>query len=224
VASEYLTLTGNYTQTAAATLAAGIREGLFGLPFSDQLFVSGMASLAGTLEISLDGVTPTQLDEFIILRAGALTGAFANVANGQRLDVVGGTESFRVNYGPGSPFNPNHVVLTNFLASATNLEGDFNEDGRVDAADYVVWRKNPGGLYTQTDYNTWRANFGQTAGGGAGASAKAAVPEPGVIALLIIGAPAIYARRRATASQLLVRGTRSSNDRACPRTADWRVC
>jgi hypothetical protein len=39
--------------------------------------------------------------------------------------------------------------------------GDINADGRVDAADYVVWRKNGG---TPNQYNDWRANFGRSAG------------------------------------------------------------
>ena len=34
--------------------------------------------------------------------------------------------------------------------------GDFNDDGRIDAADYVVWRKNGG---TPQAYNTWRAHL-----------------------------------------------------------------
>ena len=37
--------------------------------------------------------------------------------------------------------------------SGQRLPGDFNRDGSVDAADYVVWRKNPGGIYTPDDYN-----------------------------------------------------------------------
>ena len=43
------------------------------------------------------------------------------------------------------------------LAAVPSLPGDFNNDGTVDAADYVVWRKNPGGIYTQNDFNLWRA-------------------------------------------------------------------
>jgi hypothetical protein len=43
-----------------------------------------------------------------------------------------------------------------------DLPGDFNRDGKVDAADYVVWRKN--GM-SQAEFNTWRANFGAMAGG-----------------------------------------------------------
>ncbi len=59
--------------------------------------------------------------------------------------------------------------------------GDYNGNGVVDAADYVVWRKGLAtGTYTQTDYNTWRLNFGATAAGAAvvGPSSQESVPEP----------------------------------------------
>jgi PEP-CTERM motif len=42
---------------------------------------------------------------------------------------------------------------------------DFNGDGTVDTADYVVWRKNNG---TQDEYNAWRAQFGGPPTGGGG--------------------------------------------------------
>ena len=60
-----------------------------------------------------------------------------------------------------------------FVSSAVaHLPGDFNDDGTVDAADYVVWRKNDG---TQIDYDKWRANFGRTLfiGNGSGATGSA---------------------------------------------------
>ena len=47
--------------------------------------------------------------------------------------------------------------------NAVVTNGDFNADGRVDAADYVVWRKNGG---TRQEYDAWRANFGQSASPG----------------------------------------------------------
>ena len=37
-----------------------------------------------------------------------------------------------------------------------SIYGDYNQDGSVDAADYVVWRKSG---YSQADYNTWRDQF-----------------------------------------------------------------
>lgn len=67
------------------------------------------------------------------------------------------------------------------------VPGDFNADGTVDAADYIVWRKNPGN-FAPDAYDTWRLNFGQSSGGGAGAIASAAVPEPATALLFILAA------------------------------------
>jgi hypothetical protein len=88
--------------------------------------------------------------------------------------------------------------------------GDFNRDGIVDAADYVVWRNGLGATYTQADYDAWWTHFGQTAGSGAagyplGASAEplsATIPEPSTAVSFIIatitmtlGCRAAYGRR-----------------------------
>lgn len=53
------------------------------------------------------------------------------------------------------------------------LEGDYNRDGAVDAADYTVWRDGLGAEYEQTDYATWRDSYGAGSADGA-----VAVPEP----------------------------------------------
>jgi hypothetical protein len=64
------------------------------------------------------------------------------------------------------------------------IEGDYNRDGAVNAADYVVWRKNPGAFGGDpAGYNTWRTNFGRTSGSGS-ANSGAAVPEPASAILL----------------------------------------
>jgi hypothetical protein len=43
------------------------------------------------------------------------------------------------------------------------LMGDYNGDGNVDAADYVVWRKDPASFGGDPDgYNAWRADFGES--------------------------------------------------------------
>ena len=84
------------------------------------------------------------------------------------------------------------------VAEPSGLLGDFNTDGRVDAADYVVWRKELGTTYTQTDYDVWRAHFGQSApgaGSGSGAIANSAVPEPTTLALLMFAAASWCLRR-----------------------------
>jgi hypothetical protein len=87
-------------------------------------------------------------------------------------------------------------ILVNEYPTTPALVGDYNDDGVVDAADYVVWRKELGTTYTQTDYDLWRANFGQTPGSGAGVSANATVPEPATSVLMILAAAAGWSLRR----------------------------
>jgi hypothetical protein len=68
----------------------------------------------------------------------------------------------------GNPLDPAwRPTLT--VTYSPGLDGDFNEDGRVDAADYVVWRKTDG---SSEGYAAWQEQFGQTTGGGG------LVPEP----------------------------------------------
>jgi hypothetical protein len=72
------------------------------------------------------------------------------------------------------------------------VPGDYNNNGAVDAADYVLWRnggplENEGdtpGTVNQADYEFWRARFGATSGGAAALSA-ATVPEPASAALML---------------------------------------
>jgi hypothetical protein len=72
--------------------------------------------------------------------------------------------------------------------------GDFNNDGNVDAADYVVWRKfqntsmtlpNSGGLtgtIGTAHYSLWRENFGESNPGSGGIG----VPEPSTLLLTLL--------------------------------------
>ena len=77
------------------------------------------------------------------------------------------------------------VLELDVLPPQAGIVGDYNNDGKVDAADYVVWRKDPASFGGDpTGYNTWRANFGTMARAGAGQSAGA-VPEPGTIAMIV---------------------------------------
>ena len=77
-------------------------------------------------------------------------------------------------------------------SGTVTLPGDFNGDDRVDAADYVVWRKTDG---TPAKYNEWRGNFGATAGAGSGLGIGGAVAEPGGVVLLMVGLAALCAYR-----------------------------
>jgi hypothetical protein len=93
-------------------------------------------------------------------------------------------------------------LLTNLDAAALSdlgweiaeLTGDYNRDGTIDAADYVVWRKYDG---TRDGYNTWRAHFGQTgasAAAGASSNSNVVVPEPNSLVLLAWTIPYLIVR------------------------------
>jgi hypothetical protein len=74
------------------------------------------------------------------------------------------------------------------------IQGDYNGDGKVDAADYVVWRKDPGTHGGDPDgYNTWRMNFGRP---DAPPGLGSAVPEPGTITFAMLALAALGACRR----------------------------
>lgn len=79
------------------------------------------------------------------------------------------------------------------FVEVTTLDGDYNDDGAVNAADYVVWRKNPAANGGPQGYSTWRTNFGRSAGAGAAVQEQTAVPEPAAFQLLIAGLCAILA-------------------------------
>jgi hypothetical protein len=84
--------------------------------------------------------------------------------------------------------------LIDYVTTGGGLPGDYNNNGRVDAADYVTWRKNPaahGG--NPAGYNTWRMNFGRTAGSGLGAGS--AVPEPAGFVFFVVSALLLFVRR-----------------------------
>jgi autotransporter-associated beta strand protein len=73
--------------------------------------------------------------------------------------------------------------------------GDFNGDGSIDSADYVLWRKNVG---SDPDYSAWRKNFGiADTGGSLGNSGLlpkgifANVPEPATGSVFLIGIVAL---------------------------------
>ncbi len=92
------------------------------------------------------------------------------------------------------------------------LPGDFNNDGKVDAGDYVTWRKNDGANATLPNdggagdqaarYTLWRTNFGKPPGSGAELVDGGQVPEPGALLLMATGVLAMCAgqRRRADLS------------------------
>ena len=72
-----------------------------------------------------------------------------------------------------------------FFAPTPADMGDFNEDGMVDAADYVVWRRGLGTIYTAAHYNVWRIHYGEVVDGGSSAAIAASIPEPAAFISLL---------------------------------------
>ena len=148
---------------------------------SDKLLIDGAAQLGGTLDVRLlDGFAPSSGDLFEILHADAgIFGEFALTS----LPALSTGLDWNVVYS-------NFAVLLQVVPA---LAGDYNNDGAVDAADYVVLRKQGG---TPAEYDTWRANFGRTtAVGAASRGPTTAVPEPASFTILV-ALLAIAATRR----------------------------
>jgi hypothetical protein len=102
------------------------------------------------------------------------------------------------------------TLVFEYLYELTEIVGDFNGDGTVDAADYTVWRNTLGsttelaadadgsGEVDAEDYLLWKAQFGKSLGGSL-AVAPRAVPEPATI-LLVVGAIFLATRFRPNTS------------------------
>ena len=97
---------------------------------------------------------------------------------------------------------------------APTIDGDFNGDGAVNAADYTVWRNHlgeanetninnngDGNGVGPSDYTLWKMSYGNSnPGSGGGGLLPSAVPEPTSLALLMLAAAAWCAARRGPAS------------------------
>ena len=95
------------------------------------------------------------------------------------------------------------VPIYHYSFALPLLQGDYNRNGIVDAADYVFWRENvgaaagtlpndtAGGAIGQAQYDLWRSNFGAASSGSGSASGSLttnSVPEPAKGALLTVAA------------------------------------
>lgn len=89
--------------------------------------------------------------------------------------------------------------------------GDYNQNGIVDAADYVLWRStldqpaspagsgadgNSSGTIDAGDYDYWAERFGNIIVGAGGGSLTLAVPEPSAAWLLLLAAPCLFPSSR----------------------------
>jgi hypothetical protein len=166
------TMTNSYTQSATGTLEIGLAPAnSYG-----KLTTTGTATLAGTLSVALvNGFVPVTGNSFDLLDWSTRVGTFSTL----QLPALEA----------GLSWDTSLLYTTGVLSviGSTALPGDFNHDGSVDAADYIVWGKTNG---TTAGYNLWRANFGNMSG--SGTSSNSTVPEPASALVLLLGAALMY--------------------------------
>jgi hypothetical protein len=190
------------------TLDGGVLKLEIGSELVDQfdyLRVEGVAQLGGTLRVELIDLgagefVPQLGDQFPILVApGGVVGVFAS------LDLP------QLSAGLGWSLATNATTAILSVVDASKLSADFNGDGAVDGADFLVWQRGCGlsgqttsafgdanrdGLVDAADLAVWQPQFGKVA---SLAPTSAAVPEPTVEWVL---APALFAsitwRRRSS--------------------------
>jgi autotransporter-associated beta strand protein len=201
---------GSHTISAGVQLASGLTADINTGTFTISGIVSGSGGLvkngAGTLALTnantftgnthvhggvlrTNGPYFADASQLFVSTGGAIQLNFTGSP-----DVIGsfhidGVQQHQGIWGPiGSAADYTTPLLTGSgLLQVTSgpVAGDFNDDGLIDSADYILWRKNFGAPYSDADYNAWRRNFNAL---GAGASSVAAafvasttesnIPEP----------------------------------------------
>jgi T5SS/PEP-CTERM-associated repeat protein len=154
----------------------------------DQIQASGALGLDGILQISLiNGFNPAAGQSFDILNWGSISGTFSSI-NLPALIA-------------GLTWNTSQLYTTGVLsvAGVVGTPGDYNNNGTVEAGDYVLYRKYAGtthvlpndptgGAIGTAQYTTWRSHFGQPPGSGSGTTGSVPVPEPTMLVLLMFAA------------------------------------
>jgi Glycoside Hydrolase Family 113/Dockerin type I domain len=150
----------------------------------------------------VDGLTPTNGHTNQTIHVSVPLSSWTGLsANSPWYELIFG---FNGNWAGTATVFLDNLRLVNLTAP---LSGDFNGDGRVDAADYTVWRNSLGstsdlradgnlnGVVDLFDYQMWKSNFGATLSGSS--SGGVAAPEPTVWISALAGMMATLACRGA---------------------------
>lgn len=136
------------------------------------------------------GSGPGVLSESFLLSSSVITSSTPPLSLGAIIDTAGDEELLEFEFRDALTGG----VFSGKIEFVAGLDGDYNDDGVVDAIDYAVWRENASGTFVSADFITWRNNYGATSGS---SSAATPTPEPSALGLAMSLALAICRRRRA---------------------------
>lgn len=172
-----------------------------GSKFGDTSVEADTSNIAtSAVYASVDSTNPNRMVLVAINRTGSVQTAAINVANDRIFDHV---EVYRFGSSSATISRQADIALdlvnsfqyampawsvTTLVLISDGLSGDYNRNGKVDAADYSIWRDqlgqsgnlaadgNEDNVVDMKDFELWRANFGRTESAAA-AGSRVAVPE-----------------------------------------------
>ena len=90
----------------------------------------------------------------------------------------------------GTVFSHGVTSLASFYLPSLGLEGDYNGDQVVNAADFTIWSDGQSPDSSAAGYALWADNFNNSAG----STSAGAVPEPTALLLALLGLAALLLR------------------------------
>jgi autotransporter-associated beta strand protein len=194
------TISGNFQQTGgdltAILNAAVVIPGSTGPPsvIPTLATVGGVSNIAGKLIVQFDPMTyfPVGSTLNVLMAMGGVQGTFSQL---ELLSVPSGSQ-WSVGYTASA-------VTLSRIANSFN-SADFDADGVVDGADFMIWQRNAGkltslgdangdGLVNASDLSVLKSQFGGAPSAGGIVSE---VPEPGGGALMALASLTVALTRR----------------------------
>jgi hypothetical protein len=216
IASSEITMSGAFSASTSSTVGAFAAQANSIL--SAQFSIASNTPYESMLATSGDSV---ESFSFVQLGGGGSYGANSSgilTPSTYRLQL-----NFVANATGDQTVSGVYAYSLEFISPST--QGDYNRDGIVDAADYVVWRSqlddlvdrytgadsNGDGVVDNDDYQTWRSNFGNEIEPAVGGGSATTIPEPTSAALFLAGMMFLVFRRMNTADTQSCSGSASSS-------------
>jgi hypothetical protein len=179
------------------TSMGGLNSAYFGATRSDVFHKIAIQSPAFSFNPSIYALydQPPQAPLDLFMTAGTINDGSGGTTMNGILDENGYDYAFtQANEGHswGNWRGQLATMLTALVGPPSQGLGDYNADGRVDAADYTLWRNTLGqnvsvgqdadgnndGTVDQADYTVWKLHFGAEYNSGAQSKTMLRVPEP----------------------------------------------